>query len=125
MAAQFDRRAVLHPSAPLRRQGTEAPESSPLGHEARPGRYGCIGCGQPLFSSQAKYDSRTGWPSFWQSLPGAVATTEDRSFLMTRTEVACSDCGGHLGHVFPDGPKPTGLRYCMNGAVLSFHPEAA
>ena len=109
----------------LRRQGTEAPGSSLLDHEARPGRYDCIGCGHPTFSSQAKFDSHTGWPSFWQPLPGAVAASEDRSFFMARTEVACSNCGGHLGHVFDDGPKPTGLRYCMNGAVLSFHPEAA
>ncbi len=108
----------------LRHQGTEAPGSSPLDHEVRPGRYDCIGCGHPAFSSKVKFDSHTGWPSFWQPLPGAVVTSEDRSFLMTRTEVACSNCGGHLGHVFPDGPKPTGLRYCMNGAVLSFHPEA-
>ena len=109
----------------LRQQGTEAPGSSPLDHEARPGRYDCAGCGQPMFSSQAKFDSHTGWPSFWQPLPGAVATAEDRSLFMARTEVACSNCGGHLGHVFDDGPKPTGLRYCTNGAVLSFHPEAA
>jgi peptide-methionine (R)-S-oxide reductase len=109
----------------LRRQGTEPPETSPLDHEFRPGQYDCVGCTQPLFSSQTKFDSGTGWPSFWAPLDGAVATTEDRSLLMNRTEVHCSNCGGHLGHVFEDGPKPTGLRYCMNGAVLSFHPTAA
>ncbi len=106
-------------------QGTEAPGSSPLDHEVRPGRYDCVGCGQKLFSSATKFDSGTGWPSFWQPLPGAVGTSGDNSLLMTRTEVHCSNCGGHLGHVFDDGPKPTGLRYCMNGAVLSFHPDAA
>ena len=109
----------------LRRQGTEPPESSPLDHEFRAGQYDCVGCGQKLFSSQTKFDSHTGWPSFWQPLPGAVSSADDKSFFMSRTEVHCSNCGGHLGHVFDDGPKPTGLRYCMNGAVLSFHPETA
>jgi peptide-methionine (R)-S-oxide reductase len=107
----------------LRHQGTEPPFSSPLDHEVRGGRYDCVGCAQPVFSARTKFDSGTGWPSFWQPLPDAVATTTDNSFLMTRTEVHCNNCGGHLGHVFPDGPPPTGLRYCMNGAVLSFHPE--
>jgi len=109
----------------LRRAGTEWPGSSPLDHEFRPGRYDCAGCAQPLFSSQTKFDSHTGWPSFWQPLPGAVGISEDDSFFMDRTAVHCSSCGGHLGHVFPDGPKPTGLRYCMNGVALSFHPDAA
>ncbi len=109
----------------LRRKGTERPGSSPLDHEVRLGRYDCAGCDQPAFSSEAKFDSHTGWPSFWQPLPDGVITADDRSFFMTRTEVQCSGCGGHLGHVFNDGPKPTGLRYCMNGAALSFHPETA
>lgn len=120
-------RQVLSPDqySILRRKGTERPGSSLLDHEARPGRYDCAGCNQPVFSSRAKFDSRTGWPSFWQPLPDGVITADDRSFLMARTEVLCSRCGGHLGHVFSDGPKPTGLRYCMNGAALSFHPETA
>jgi peptide-methionine (R)-S-oxide reductase len=106
----------------LRHQGTEPPWTSALDHETRPGRYDCAGCAQPLFSSRTKFDSFTGWPSFWQPLPGSVATTVDNSLFMSRTEVHCSTCGGHLGHVFDDGPRPTGLRYCMNGAVLVFHP---
>lgn len=108
----------------LRQQGTEAPFSSPLDHETRAGRYLCAGCRQPLFSSKTKFDSGTGWPSFWKPLPGAVATTTDRSLFMVRTEVHCSRCAGHLGHVFDDGPQPTGLRYCMNGVALSFEPSA-
>ncbi|EFG83656.1 peptide-methionine (R)-S-oxide reductase MsrB [Novacetimonas hansenii] len=104
----------------LREHGTERPGSSPLNDEKRPGEYRCAGCGAPLFSSTAKYDSGSGWPSFMQSLPGAVATTTDTSHGMTRTEVHCARCNGHLGHVFPDGPPPTGLRYCMNGIVLQF-----
>ena len=107
----------------LRRQGTERPGSSLLDHEVRPGRYACVGCDQPIFSSQA-FDSRTGWP-IWQPLPGGVITADDRSFPMAHPEVLCSGCGGHLGHVFNDGPKPTGLRYCMNGTAVSFPPETA
>jgi len=106
----------------LRKQGTEAPESSPLDHVFAKGRYDCAGCALALFSSDTKFDSGTGWPSFWQPLTGAVATSGDDSLMMARTEVHCSRCGGHLGHVFNDGPKPTGLRYCMNGVALSFHP---
>ncbi|HTR17362.1 MAG TPA: peptide-methionine (R)-S-oxide reductase MsrB [Acetobacteraceae bacterium] len=106
----------------LRRQGTEPPWSSPLDHEVRKGTYYCAGCQLALFNSDAKFDSGTGWPSFWQPLPGAVATVEDDSLLMRRTEVHCRRCGGHLGHVFTDGPPPTGLRYCMNGAALEFRP---
>ena len=109
----------------LRRQATEPPGSSPLDQEARPGRYDCAGCANPLFSSDTKFHSGTGWPSFWRPLDGAVSTAADRSLFMERTEVHCRRCGGHLGHVFDDGPAPTGLRYCMNGAALAFHPAAA
>jgi peptide-methionine (R)-S-oxide reductase len=108
----------------LRQQATERAFSSPLDHERRTGEFGCAGCGQALFSSATKFDSGTGWPSFWQPLQNAVATTVDASWLMIRTEVHCSKCGGHLGHVFNDGPAPTGLRYCMNGAALQFRPAA-
>jgi peptide-methionine (R)-S-oxide reductase len=108
----------------LREHGTEPRGSSPLNKEKREGRFLCAGCGKPLFESDTKFDSGTGWPSFTQPIDEqAVATTVDRSYGMTRTEVHCSDCGGHLGHVFPDGPRPTGLRYCMNGAAMTF--EAA
>jgi peptide-methionine (R)-S-oxide reductase len=106
----------------LREAGTERPFSSPLDSEHRPGQFRCAGCGQPLFDSSTKFDSGTGWPSFYRPLPHAVVTRSDRSLLMQRTEVLCSRCGGHLGHVFPDGPKPTGLRYCMNGLALIFVP---
>ncbi|KGI78794.1 peptide-methionine (R)-S-oxide reductase MsrB [Oleiagrimonas soli] len=106
----------------LREAGTEAPFSSPLDHETRAGLYRCAGCDLPLYSSTAKYDSGTGWPSFWKPLPDAIATRRDASLLMLRTEVHCRRCGGHLGHVFRDGPPPTGLRYCMNGLALQFHP---
>jgi len=105
----------------LRRHGTEPPFSSPLDKEYGAGTYHCAGCGKPLFDSGTKFDSRTGWPSFWAPLDHAVATSVDRSlFLMKRTEVHCAECGGHLGHVFPDGTKPSGQRYCMNGAALDF-----
>ncbi len=107
----------------LRQNGTERPGSSPLNHEKRAGTFRCAGCGQPLFGSDAKFDSGTGWPSFTAPLDDAVGTSTDRSLFTTRTEVHCARCGGHLGHVFPDGPHPTGLRYCMNGAALSFEPE--
>jgi peptide-methionine (R)-S-oxide reductase len=107
----------------LRKHGTEPPGSSPLDHEHRDGVFSCAGCGSPVFSSAAKFDSGTGWPSFWEPLPGAVATSEDRSFFMVRTEVHCANCGGHLGHVFDDGPRPTGLRYCMNGVAMRFAAE--
>lgn len=106
----------------LRQQGTEAPFSSPLLNEHRNGIFACAGCALPLFSSKTKFDSGTGWPSFYAPLPNAVLTTEDDSLGMTRTEVHCRRCGGHLGHVFPDGPPPTGLRYCMNGVALNFTP---
>ena len=104
----------------LRQHGTEPPGSSTLDHEFRKGIYACAGCGSPLFSSETKFDSGTGWPSFWKPLENAVDMAPDHSFLMTRTEVHCSHCGGHLGHVFEDGPPPMGLRYCMNGVALSF-----
>ena len=107
----------------LRRHGTERPRSSPLDKEYGAGAYLCAGCGQALFGADAKFDSGTGWPSFSRPLQGAVGTTEDRSLFMSRTEVHCARCGGHLGHVFPDGPKPTGERYCMNGVALKFVPK--
>ncbi len=104
----------------LRQHGTEAPGSSPLNKEKRRGTFACAGCGNPLFASDAKFESGTGWPSFWEPLPEAIGATEDRTFFMVRTEVHCARCGGHLGHVFEDGPPPTGLRYCMNGVALTF-----
>ena len=120
-------RKLLSPAAydVLRREGTEPPFTSPLLHEKRTGMFHCAGCALPLYSSATKFDSGTGWPSFWDHLPHAIQTREDTSFGMVRTEVHCSQCGGHLGHVFPDGPPPTGLRYCMNGVALSFTPEVA
>jgi peptide-methionine (R)-S-oxide reductase len=107
----------------LREHGTERAGTSPLNHEKRSGVFVCAGCGQPLFSSDTKFESGTGWPSFWAPLEQAVDTSKDNSFFMTRTEVHCAQCGGHLGHVFPDGPPPTGLRFCMNGVALDFRPE--
>jgi peptide-methionine (R)-S-oxide reductase len=104
----------------LRDQGTEPPFSSPLDHNFTKGRYDCAGCGQHLFLSETKFDSGTGWPSFYQPIKGGVSTTSDSSLMMERTEVHCARCGGHLGHVFDDGPKPTGLRYCMDGLALVF-----
>jgi len=106
--------------AVLREAGTERPFTSPLNKEHRRGVFACAGCGLPLFTSATKFDSGTGWPSFFRPLPHAVVTRSDRSMLMDRTEVLCRRCGGHLGHVFNDGPKPTGLRYCMNGLSLTF-----
>jgi peptide-methionine (R)-S-oxide reductase len=107
----------------LRKHGTERAGTSPLNAEKRRGTFRCAGCGQSLFSSDAKFESGTGWPSFFAPLENAVGTTTDDSLFMTRTEVHCSACGGHLGHVFPDGPRPTGLRFCMNGVALNFEPE--
>ena len=106
----------------LRNQGTERPWSSPLLNEHRKGVFACAGCDHPLFSSETKFESGTGWPSFYRPMENAVGTTEDSTFGMVRTEVHCHRCGGHLGHVFDDGPKPTGLRYCMDGFALVFHP---
>jgi len=107
----------------MRGHGTERPGSCALNHEKRRGVFQCAGCDQPLFRSGEKFDSGTGWPSFFDPLPGALGSTVDRSYGMTRTEVHCSRCGSHLGHVFPDGPPPTGLRYCINGVALKFIPD--
>jgi peptide-methionine (R)-S-oxide reductase len=107
----------------LREHGTERAGTSPLNVEKREGIFTCGGCGQPLFTSDTKYESGSGWPSFYRPVEGAIETTTDRSYGMTRVEVHCAQCGGHLGHLFPDGPKPTGERYCMNGVALKFEPK--
>ena len=109
----------------LRKHDTERAGSSPLDKEHRKGTFHCAGCDLPLFRSEAKFDSRTGWPSFTAPIDNAIGTSEDRSFFSTRTEVHCRRCGGHLGHVFDDGPAPTGLRYCMNGGAMTFRPAEA
>jgi peptide-methionine (R)-S-oxide reductase len=109
----------------LREHGTERAGSSPLNLEKRPGMFRCAGCGQALFDASTKFDSGTGWPSFFKPVDAAVGTSQDRKLFMSRTEVHCANCGGHLGHVFPDGPKPTGERYCMNGVALRFEPKAS
>lgn len=109
----------------LREAGTEYPGSSPLLAEKRQGTFSCAGCDLPLYSSETKYESGTGWPSFWAALEGAVGTSEDTSLFMTRTEVHCARCGGHLGHIFEDGPPPTGKRHCINGVALNFRPAEA
>ena len=111
--------------AVLRKHGTERAGSSPLNREKRTGAFHCAGCDLPLYSSETKYESGTGWPSFWQPLDNAIGPSQDRSFFTTRTEVHCRRCGSHLGHVFNDGPKPTGLRYCMNGVAMTFQPTRA
>lgn len=108
----------------LRGHATERPFSSPLDHERRAGLFACAGCGHPLFASDTKFDSGTGWPSFSTPLSGAIGTRIDRSYFLVRTEVHCARCGGHLGHVFDDGPRPAGLRYCINGAALVFEPRS-
>ena len=125
MLSEEEWRARLTPEQfrVLRRHGTERAGSSPLDREKRSGRFLCAGCGAALFDAATKFDSGTGWPSFWAPLEDAVGTHADRSFFMTRTEVHCARCGGHLGHVFPDGPPPTGQRFCMNGVALRFEPE--
>ena len=117
-------RRLLTPEqyAVMRRHGTEAPGSCALLHEKRPGAFACAGCGQRLFVGRTKFESGTGWPSFGEPEAGAVETSTDHSYGMVRTEVHCSRCGSHLGHVFPDGPPPTGLRYCINGVALTFEP---
>ena len=117
-------RVVLTPEQfdVLRAHGTERAGTSPLNHEKRSGTFSCAGCGTPLFTSGTKFESGTGWPSFFAPIDGAVSTTVDSSYGMTRVEVHCAACGGHLGHVFPDGPRPTGQRYCMNGVALAFEP---
>jgi peptide-methionine (R)-S-oxide reductase len=119
-------RARLTPEqyAVLRQHGTERAGTCALNYEKRAGTFSCAGCGQKLFVAATKFESGTGWPSFHDPLPGAVETTTDRSLFMVRTEVHCSNCGGHLGHVFEDGPPPSGLRYCMNGVAMTFEPAA-
>ena len=121
-----DWRAELSPDQfrVLREHGTERPGTSPLNGEKRPGVFDCAACGTPVYTSETKYDSGSGWPSFFAPIAGAVETTTDRSLGMTRTEVHCSTCGGHLGHVFDDGPRPTGQRHCINGVALNFEPKA-
>ena len=118
-------REVLTPEqyAVLRQHGTERPGTCALLHEKRTGTFSCAGCGQALFVNEKKFESGTGWPSFFAPVEGATGTSVDDSLFMRRTEVHCSRCGGHLGHVFPDGPPPTGLRYCINGVALTFTPD--
>lgn len=120
--AEWKRRLSPASYKVLRHEDTEPPFSSPLDKEKRAGTFVCAGCGNDLYSSTTKFDSRTGWPSFYRPLPGAVGTKTDFKIGYPRTEVHCADCGGHLGHVFKDGPKPTGLRYCMNGLAMKFRP---
>jgi peptide-methionine (R)-S-oxide reductase len=120
--AEWKKRLTPQQYSVLRQESTERAGSSPLNKEKRKGVFVCAGCGLPLFSSTTKYESGTGWPSFWAPLRNAVGTKEDNTLFMKRTEVHCRRCGGHLGHVFDDGPKPTGLRYCMNGVAMKFRP---
>jgi peptide-methionine (R)-S-oxide reductase len=123
--AEWRKRLTSAQYAVLRRDGTERAYTSPLEKESRAGTFACVGCDQPLFSSRAKYDSGTGWPSFFAALPGGTGTAVDRSFGTVRTGVHCARCGGHLGHVFDDGPPPTGKCWCMNGVAMRFRPDPA
>ena len=121
--AEWQKLLTANQYAVLRHEGTERPFSSPLNDEHRAGLFACAGCALDLFSSKTKFESGTGWPSFWQPLARAVGERSDSTFGISRTEVHCRRCGGHLGHVFDDGPRPTGLRYCMNGAAMTFNPS--
>jgi len=121
--AEWQKRLTPEQYKVLRKHGTERAGTSELNAEKRPGTYCCAGCGTRLFAAPTKFESGTGWPSFWDPIEGAIETTVDRSWFMTRTEVHCASCQGHLGHVFDDGPQPTGLRYCMNGVAMTFEPE--
>jgi peptide-methionine (R)-S-oxide reductase len=123
--AEWRRRLSPQAYAVLRQASTERSGSSPLNREHRRGTYQCAGCGQPVFSSTTKFESGTGWPSFYAPIRAAIGTRADNGLFASRTEVHCSRCGGHLGHVFDDGPRPTGLRYCMNGVALAFRPARA
>ena len=126
MTTEAEWRAKLTPEQfyVLRKHGTERPGSSPLNEEHRTGVFKCAGCGTPVYRSEAKFDSGTGWPSFFAPIEGAIETSTDFKLIYPRTEVHCRVCGGHLGHVFKDGPKPSGLRYCMNGVAMNFEPDA-